>query len=182
MDTARQLFAWTVRPGVARSSVVAGAAGPESLEERMSLPDVVTRNEWLAAKELLAREKEFTRQRDALNAERRRLPMTVVQKDYRFDGPDGEVSRPACSTARPADHPARHVRSRLGHDLPRLQCLAERAACGPSSPSCAPGTLPTRQVSRAPRSQDRSALKGGQGLARSTGIPPSAVTSTTTSR
>ena len=59
----------------------------------MSLPDVVTRNEWLAArKELLAREKEFTRQRDALNAERRRLPMTVVQKDYRFDGPDGEVS------------------------------------------------------------------------------------------
>jgi len=59
----------------------------------MSLPDVVTRNEWLAArKELLAREKEFTRQRDALNAERRRLPMTVVEKDYRFDGPDGEVS------------------------------------------------------------------------------------------
>ena len=36
----------------------------------MSLPDVVTRDEWLAArKELLAREKEFTRQRDALNAE-----------------------------------------------------------------------------------------------------------------
>ena len=59
----------------------------------MSLPDVVTRNEWLAArKELLAREKEFTRQRDALNAERRRLPMTMVEKDYRFDGPDGEVS------------------------------------------------------------------------------------------
>ena len=59
----------------------------------MSLPDVVTRDEWLAArKELLAREKEFTRQRDALNAERRRLPMTVVEKDYRFEGPDGEVN------------------------------------------------------------------------------------------
>src|SRR5215471_16573625 len=59
----------------------------------MSLPDVVTPEEWLAArKELLAREKEFTRQRDALNAERRRLPMTVVEKDYRFEGPDGEVS------------------------------------------------------------------------------------------
>ena len=56
----------------------------------MSLPDVVTADEWLAArKELLAREKEFTRQRDALNAGRRRLPMTVVEKDYRFDGPDG---------------------------------------------------------------------------------------------
>ncbi len=66
----------------------------------MSLPDIVTRNEWLAArKELLAREKEFTRQRDALNAERRRLPMTVVEKDYRFDGPDGEVNLAACSTA-----------------------------------------------------------------------------------
>ena len=59
----------------------------------MSLPDVVTPDKWLAArKELLAREKEFTRQRDALNAERRRLPMTVVEKDYRFEGPDGEVS------------------------------------------------------------------------------------------
>jgi predicted dithiol-disulfide oxidoreductase (DUF899 family) len=58
----------------------------------MSLPDVVTRDEWIAArKELLAREKELTRQRDALNAERRRLPMTVVEKDYRFEGPDGEV-------------------------------------------------------------------------------------------
>ena len=67
----------------------------------MSLPDTVTRDEWLAArKELLAREKEFTRQRDALNAERRRLPMTVVEKDYRFGGPDGERSAwPTCSTA-----------------------------------------------------------------------------------
>src|SRR5215472_17473007 len=60
----------------------------------MSLPEVVTQDEWLAArKELLATEKEFTRQRDALNADRRRLPMTVVEKDYRFEGPDGEVSR-----------------------------------------------------------------------------------------
>src|SRR6516162_7829826 len=59
----------------------------------MSLPDVVTRDEWLAArKELLAREKEFTRQRDALNAERRRLPMTEVAKQYVFDGKDGTAS------------------------------------------------------------------------------------------
>ena len=59
----------------------------------MSLPGVVTRDDWLAArKELLATEKEFTRQRGALNAGRRRLPMTVVDKDYRFDGPDGQVS------------------------------------------------------------------------------------------
>ncbi len=59
----------------------------------MSLPEIVSSQDWLVArKELLAREKEFTRQRDALNADRRRLPMTVVEKDYRFEGPDGVVS------------------------------------------------------------------------------------------
>ena len=59
----------------------------------MSLPDVVSRDEWLVArKELLAREKELTRQRDALNADRRRLPMVKVAKDYVFDGPDGKAT------------------------------------------------------------------------------------------
>ena len=44
-------------------------------------PRVATREEWLVArKELLAREKEHTRQRDALNAARRRLPMVRVEK------------------------------------------------------------------------------------------------------
>ena len=59
----------------------------------MSLPKVVSRDEWLAArKELLAREKEFTKQRDALNAERRRLPMVSIDKEYVFDGSDGKAS------------------------------------------------------------------------------------------
>jgi predicted dithiol-disulfide oxidoreductase (DUF899 family) len=59
----------------------------------MSLPEIVTRDEWLAArKELLEKEKELTRQRDALNAERRRLPMVRVEKDYVFHGPDAELS------------------------------------------------------------------------------------------
>jgi predicted dithiol-disulfide oxidoreductase (DUF899 family) len=59
----------------------------------MSLPDVVTRDEWLRArKELLAKEKELTRRRDALNAERRRLPMVLIDKPYRFEGPYGEVT------------------------------------------------------------------------------------------
>jgi predicted dithiol-disulfide oxidoreductase (DUF899 family) len=58
----------------------------------MSLPDVVSREEWLVArKALLAREKEMTRAIDALNADRRRLPMVLVDKDYRFEGPGGEV-------------------------------------------------------------------------------------------
>lgn len=58
----------------------------------MSLPEIVTREQWLAARlELLAREKEATRQRDALNADRRRMPMVRVDKDYVFEGPGGSV-------------------------------------------------------------------------------------------
>ncbi len=54
-------------------------------------PKVVSREEWLVARtELLAREKELTRQRDALNAERRKLPWVRVEKEYVFDGPRGE--------------------------------------------------------------------------------------------
>jgi predicted dithiol-disulfide oxidoreductase (DUF899 family) len=56
----------------------------------MSLPEVVSRQEWLVArKELLAKEKELTRRRDALNAERRQLPMVRITKDYVFEGPGG---------------------------------------------------------------------------------------------
>ena len=59
----------------------------------MYLPQVVSREEWLAArKELLAKEKEATRARDALNAERRGLPMVEVEKDYVFEGPDSEAT------------------------------------------------------------------------------------------
>lgn len=56
-------------------------------------PDVVTRDEWLEArKKLLAREREVTHLRDAVNAQRRRLPMVKVDKDYSFEGPDGAVT------------------------------------------------------------------------------------------
>jgi predicted dithiol-disulfide oxidoreductase (DUF899 family) len=59
----------------------------------ISLPAVATRAEWLAArKQLLAKEKELTRRRDAVNAERRRLPMVRLEKDYVFEGPEGKVS------------------------------------------------------------------------------------------
>jgi predicted dithiol-disulfide oxidoreductase (DUF899 family) len=53
---------------------------------------VVSKAEWLQArKALLAKEKEFTRLRDSLSAERRKLPMLRIEKDYRFDGPEGQT-------------------------------------------------------------------------------------------
>jgi len=56
------------------------------------LPQVVSRDEWLTARaELLVKEKEATRARDRLNAQRRRLPMVKMDKQYLFDGPDGQV-------------------------------------------------------------------------------------------
>ena len=52
---------------------------------------VVSQEEWLAArKQLLRKEKEFTRFRDQLSAERRELPWVRVDKEYVFDGPDGK--------------------------------------------------------------------------------------------
>lgn len=58
----------------------------------MGLPEVVSQEEWLVArKELLAKEKAATAARDALNADRRRLPMVRVVKDYVFQGAAGEV-------------------------------------------------------------------------------------------
>ena len=58
----------------------------------MALPEIVSRDEWTAARvALLEREKRLTRERDALSADRRRLPMVRVEADYRFTGADGEV-------------------------------------------------------------------------------------------
>jgi predicted dithiol-disulfide oxidoreductase (DUF899 family) len=59
----------------------------------MDLPEVVSAAEWQAARDrLLVEEKEATRAHDALAAERRRLPMVRIEKDYLFDGPEGEAS------------------------------------------------------------------------------------------
>ena len=59
----------------------------------MAFPEIVTRDEWLEArKQFLAREKQATRERDALNAERRRLPMVAIEKEYLFEGPGGGVT------------------------------------------------------------------------------------------
>jgi predicted dithiol-disulfide oxidoreductase (DUF899 family) len=54
---------------------------------------VVSQDEWAAArKALLAKEKEFTKLRDQLNAERRKLPWVKIDKDYVCDGPEGKQS------------------------------------------------------------------------------------------
>ena len=58
----------------------------------MGLPDVVSEAEWRVARnELLVKEKEATRALDALAAQRRRLPMVAIERDYELEGPDGKV-------------------------------------------------------------------------------------------
>src|ERR1700678_2910612 len=59
----------------------------------MEKQKVVSKEEWLAARNnLLVKEKQFTRERDALAAERRRMPWLAVEKRYEFDGPQGKAS------------------------------------------------------------------------------------------
>ena len=59
----------------------------------MKLRPIVSPQEWAAAREkLLVKEKELTRARDALAAERRRMPWLAVEREYRFEGPDGAAS------------------------------------------------------------------------------------------
>jgi predicted dithiol-disulfide oxidoreductase (DUF899 family) len=59
----------------------------------MNTPPVVSPQEWDSAREeMLVKEKELTRARDALAAQRRRMPWMAVEKDYAFEGPDGPAS------------------------------------------------------------------------------------------
>src|SRR5438093_10798185 len=59
----------------------------------MKAPPIVSKKEWEAARQqLLVKEKAFTRSRDALAAERRRMPWMSVEKRYEFGGPKGKLS------------------------------------------------------------------------------------------
>ena len=59
----------------------------------MNTPPIVSPEDWEAARaDLLVKEKAFTRGRDALAAERRRMPWMSVGKDYAFEGPNGPAS------------------------------------------------------------------------------------------
>lgn len=69
-----------------------GIPSPSMEQNDIALPEIVSRDEWQAARdELLTEEKALMKARDRLAAKRRRLPMTAVRCDYRFVGPDGEV-------------------------------------------------------------------------------------------
>src|SRR5438874_13100646 len=61
--------------------------------DRLSDHEIVSRADWLVArKDLLKREKELTRLRDQLSAERRALPWVKIEKEYVFDAPEGKVT------------------------------------------------------------------------------------------
>ncbi len=72
----------------------APAAPPHAeLEQPLARPTVAARAEWLAARRaLLAKEKEATRLRDTVAADRRTLPMVRLDRRYEFDGPDGRTT------------------------------------------------------------------------------------------
>jgi len=66
---------------------------PEKKRIAMNTPPIVSPQEWAAAREqMLVKEKALTRARDALAAERRRMPWVAVEKDYAFAGPKGKAS------------------------------------------------------------------------------------------
>jgi predicted dithiol-disulfide oxidoreductase (DUF899 family) len=68
----------------------------------MTLPEIVSPEQWVAARRaFLVKEKEATRQRDELSAERRELPMVEVTKSYELEGPDGTRSLPDLFEGRP---------------------------------------------------------------------------------
>jgi predicted dithiol-disulfide oxidoreductase (DUF899 family) len=67
-------------------SATAGCASTPRRRETMKMPLIVFPQEWEAARQhLLVKEKALTRARDALAAERRRMPWVAVTKMYEFD-------------------------------------------------------------------------------------------------
>src|SRR5215207_9877364 len=84
---------------MSESTVSSTSATTENQEKNMAelvvmkTPPIVSAEEWEAARQqLLVKEKALTRARDALAAERRRMPWLEVPKKYEFEGPSGKVS------------------------------------------------------------------------------------------
>jgi len=73
--------------------IVTELKGETTMTAPQTVHTVVSNEEWLQArKALLAQEKALTRQRDELSRRRRELPWVKVEKDYVFDGPQGNVT------------------------------------------------------------------------------------------
>ena len=132
----------------------------------MNMPPIVSPQEWKAAREqLLVKEKELTHARDALAAERRRMPRMAVEKEYAFEGPNGP-GEPARRVrgAPPADRLPlllRARRRRLARErLPRL--LLDRRPGHPPRPSERPRHHDRVRLAR-PAGRHR-ALEGADGL------------------
>ena len=108
----------------------------------MQTPPIVSPAEWNAAREkLLVKEKELARARDALAAERRRMPWMAVDKEYWFEGPDGTLSlADLFDGPPPADRLPRLLRTR-GHDVRRGR-LVPRAGVRGLLLRCRPGCAP----------------------------------------
>ena len=71
------------------------------MDSTLKTHPVVTQEEWEAARQrLLVKEKELTRARDAVAAQRRRMPWVAVEKEYAFDGPEGRTSLPGLFAGR----------------------------------------------------------------------------------
>ena len=92
----------------------------------MNTPPIVSLQEWQSARErLLVKEKALTRARDALAAERRRMPWLAVDKEYGFEGPEGAVS---LVTAKLTDDARRFHRLSMTDDLTGLRSVGEKTA------------------------------------------------------
>src|ERR687895_970945 len=76
-----------------RPSELVGMRQGRGGRSAMNTPPIVSPEEWKAARqELLVKEKELTRARDALAAQRRRMPWMAVENDYRFEGSNGPAT------------------------------------------------------------------------------------------
>ena len=146
------------RPHPRHPSPTPNRQPPSQKELRMN---IVTPQEWTAAREqLLVKEKQLMRARDALTAERRRMPWMAVEQDYRFEGPDGPVTL-------------------LDLFEGRRQLIVYRAYYGPEVTTYAPGgtypgaglrgLLDGRRPGRAPRPPARPRHLAGLRLTRAAG-------------
>jgi predicted dithiol-disulfide oxidoreductase (DUF899 family) len=117
----------------------------------MNTPPVVSAEDWEAARQrLLVKEKELTHARDALAAERRRMPWLAVEKAYQFDGPRGRASL-------------------LDLFEGRHQLIVYRAFFEPGvARTCLPRLFHGGRPGRAPRPSERPRHHAGVRLARAT--------------